>query len=151
VSLGSDDFFQFLIAYTFDVAMIVFERVYLDFMIEGGINWVSAILRFVVGNFKKIVPKYLRKERNVAADAAVAAADKTGMREIEGVAVEDAGADSVEPILIFVTTVCSDNVFAWYFPYVILLLMQYREEIWLPAHYGIRQNDMVIYLWFQVM
>jgi hypothetical protein len=148
VSLGSDDFFQFLIAYCLDVAMLVFERVYLDFMIEESTVLIKKSIGFVVKTLKKLVPKYMTKKGLTEDEQDLLDAQK---REIEGIAVDDGGADSVEPILIHITAVTSDTCLVFYFPYVIYLLMQYRAQIWLPGEYGIRQNDMVIYLWFQVM
>jgi hypothetical protein len=145
VSLGSDDFFDFLIAYSLDVAMLVFERVYLDYLIEEMTEMVKRVFRFCMNSIKKVVPKYLRKdseEEEVEVEAY--------KREIEGVAADDSGADSVEPILVFTCAVCSDTVLVFYFPYVIILLMLYRTELWLPGEYGIKDKDMGIYMYFQL-
>jgi hypothetical protein len=147
VSLGSDDFFQFLIAYCLDVAMLVWERVYLDYMIDVSTVWIKNFITFTAENLRKMVPAYMRRKAGMADPVAIEAS----RREIDGVAVEDEGADSVEPILIHVTAVSSDTVLSFYFPYVIFLLMQYRTQITLPSAYGIKQGDMVVYLWFQVI
>jgi len=145
VSLGSDDFFEFLIAYFLDVAMLVFERVYLDYIMEKITEGVKSCFSFCISTIKRFVPKYLRKD-NEDDDGQVEAYK----REIEGVAVDEGGADSVEPILVFTCAVCSDTVLVFYFPYVIILLMVYRNELWLPGEYGIRQQDMAIYWYFQL-
>merc|ERR1711988_511244 len=44
-----------------------------------------------------------------------------------------------------------DIVVLWYMPYFVYLFMQYRNQIGIPAIYGIRQSDMLIYMMFQIV
>merc|ERR1711988_1072565 len=44
-----------------------------------------------------------------------------------------------------------DIVVLWYMPYFVYLFMQYRNQIGIPAIYGMRQSDMLIYMMFQIV
>jgi hypothetical protein len=153
VTFGSPDFFAFLTAYFLGVAVGMFSRVYQSFYVDNIFDFVGSINSFIYRGLISLIPKYLlggpAKVDKAAAEDNKDEADFR-KREVEGVAESGEESESVEPILDYFSDVCSDTMILFYFPFFVLLLMQYRNEIQIPIIYGIRQSDMVIYLVFQV-
>jgi hypothetical protein len=72
------------------------------------------------------------------------------LKESEGIGKKDDTAESIEPIIESYNNTCMDNVNLFFFPYFVYLLMQYRQQIYLPILFSIRTSDMVIYLYYTI-
>jgi hypothetical protein len=60
-----------------------------------------------------------------------------------------AGEETVEPIMDSYNGYCGETLALLYQPYIIFLYYWYREELTIPTEiYGIKQADMVYYIWF---
>merc|ERR1711998_202836 len=98
-----------------------------------------------------VTPKYLHKNYWIKTYLVDEASESDfSKREVEGVVSNDDSSESVEPILGIYNVFCQDIVVLWYMPYFVYLFMQYRNQIGIPAIYGIRQSDMLIYM-FQIV
>ena len=60
-------------------------------------------------------------------------------------------AESVEPILTSFGSIANETQRLMYMPFILFLLIQYRNQIGLPVLYGIKQSDMIIYLTYQAV
>ena len=153
VTFGSPDFYSFLLSYFLGVAISMFSRVYQSFYLDnifGAIGWIMH--KLYVGA-KSLVPRYMLGGAPAAEKAKTEDADAEKdfrKREVEGVAEVGEDSESVEPILDYYCGTCSDTMILLYFPFFVYLLMQYRNELQIPELYGIKESDMVIYLYFQV-
>jgi len=152
VTFGAPDFLTFLLSYFFGVALALFQRIYQNYYLE----LIGSVFVFFYGlilrTAKKMVPRYIsgaaaqKKSDEITADQ-----KEFKKRDVEGVADNGETHESVEPILDYFTGVCGDSMLIYYFPFLVYLLMQYRVQIYLPIAYLIRQSDMVIYMFFQLM
>merc|ERR1711871_1187577 len=153
VTFGSPDFVQFLLAYFvgffIQVTARLYQDDYLDNVVFASIEMISKV---TIKLILFLTPKYLHKNywiKTYLVDEVVEA--DYSKREIEGVVSNDDSSESVEPILGIYNVFCQDIVVLWYMPYFVYLFMQYRNQIGIPAIYGIRQSDMLIYMMFQIV
>ena len=70
---------------------------------------------------------------------------------ISGIDASGENSESVEPILQSFGTIANETQRLLYMPFVLFLLIQYREQIGLPGLYNIKQSDMIIYLAYQAV
>jgi hypothetical protein len=148
VTFGAPDFLVFLFANFVEVFLLVFERVYLDVYIDEASANVRKLFNGIQSGIVKMIPKYLRSEDALKKEQAQAKHAER-KREVEGLA-DDSEADSVEPIVIAYGSTCCDTTIMFYMPFVVYLLLIYRNEVGLPDIYGIKVQDMRIYFYFQV-
>jgi hypothetical protein len=153
VTFGSPDFVQFLLAYFvgffIQVTARLFQDDYLDNVVFASIEVIQQVTIRVI---LFATPKYLHKNYWIRTYLVEEVEDKDfSKRDIEGVVSNDDASESVEPILGLYNVFCQDIVVLWYMPYFIYLFMQYRNQIGIPAIYGIRQSDMLIYMMFQIV
>ena len=103
---------------------------------------------------KSFLPKALVGSQNKKKAADEEEDEQVGLakgekREIEGIIAENA--DTVEPLLDSFGSYSCDMVSYYYTPFTTALLIFYREECGLPALYGIKEQDMSYYVYFQGM
>jgi len=100
------------------------------------------------------LPKYVIKNvpmlRKIDEDFKAAAA-KDKKREVEGVVSTGSSSESVEPILDALADLFSDEMLLYYMPFFVYIFIQFRTQCGVPANYAIRQSDMKIYMYFQVV
>lgn len=148
IAFGSPNFLAFILSNYVDFAIATFQRLFQKFYLDG----LGAIFEMVTERayaiVLSIIPKYMRGWEMFRQ----AEEDEKDFRKraVEGVALQDEENESVEPILDYFGGVSCDTVILWYFPFVVYLLMQYRQAIYIPISYGIRQSDMVIYMVYQL-
>merc|ERR1711988_1432779 len=151
VTFGSPDFVQFLLAYFVGFAIQVTARLYQDDYLDGIYAFVGAIIKGFTRIVLFLIPKYLHKNYYVKMISEEVNEKDYSKREVEGVVDTGDASESVEPILSVYNMFCTDIVVLWYMPYFVYLFMQYRNQIGIPAIYGIRQSDMLIYMFFQIV
>merc|ERR1711988_319866 len=151
VTFGSPDFVQFLLAYFVGFAIQVTARLYQDDYLDGIYAFVGAIIKGFTRIVLFLIPKYLHKNYYVKMISEEVDEKDFSKREVEGVVDTGDASESVEPILSVYNMFCTDIVVLWYMPYFVYLFMQYRNQIGIPAIYGIRQSDMLIYMMFQIV
>lgn len=148
VTFGASNFISFIVSYFFGYALSMLDRLYLDQILDYFISTSKSIANAVIGRVKAMIPKYLNKPTKSNAEGK----EVRKKREVEGIKEEEEEneADSVEPLLYALVKVGGDNFVLYFMPYMVYLLMQFRNEIGIPTLYGIRQSDMKIYLVNQI-
>jgi hypothetical protein len=144
VTLGAPDFVSFILSYFIELSLCALERVYVDPGLEAFIDFMSDLFEKIVEFLRGILPAFLVKKKKEAHDV------DFRKREIDDeLGGEDA--ETVEPILNAFGGVCEDTMALWYTPFLTWLLMQFRTQIGLPELYGIREQDMLYYLYFALV
>ena len=152
VTYGSPNFLSFLMSNYVGVGIQLVERVYLDAIMDSSYGFIENLLDFILKKAKSYLPKYLKekKEDDPKKKKVSKAVIEVKKREIDDVQEEETSGDSVEPIVASYTGVSVDTLLVFYTPFMVYLWMQYRNQIYIPLMYGIRQSDMLIYMMFQV-
>jgi hypothetical protein len=149
VTLGSADFADFLQAFAIEFALMIAERVYIGPLIGSIIDWIIESVEKLV----EWVRKSLRMRRTLTLEEEVMqeeakAEGKEKAREVD-IAVE--GGETVEPILDAFAGYACDTVALFYTPFLIGMLMVFRDELAIPDLYSIREQDMEYYLLFALI
>jgi hypothetical protein len=154
VTFGSPDLIQFILSDMVGLLMDCMSRIFLNTYI--GMAWSLGSTVFVT-SIKVLLfflPKYVIKNvpmlRKVDEDFKAAAA-KDKKREVEGVVSTGSSSESVEPILDALADLFSDEMLLYYMPFFVYIFIQFRTQCGVPANYAIRQSDMKIYMYFQVV
>lgn len=157
ITFGAPDFLSFILTNYIGTTMQVFEKVYMEDY-QGFIShYFGLLFGMVFSLVKAFLPKYIydsgKKEEGMSKEEEEKLKKK---REKEGVTGGDEGggedeeAESVEPIIEHFAGLTSDSFGVFSMPFIVYLLMQYRDEIGLAPGYGILQSDMAIYLVYQI-
>jgi hypothetical protein len=145
ITLGADDFVDFVLVYFVEMALLVVERVYIEPYLSQFLDWLGDAIDEAILYAKSKLPKYLQKgKKNVAPEV------DYRKRDVDD-EVGDDDAETVEPILDHFLNVCMDTLSMYYTVFLIYLLMLFREEIVLPSLYGIAEQDMLYYLYFSIV
>jgi len=147
VTLSANDFMDFLLSYIVELGFLILERMYTDpsqvIIIEKiAIIWKQCSFYFQCmwqeWN-KKIGISKLNHTLNIGSKGT----------EINEILPEKS--ETVEPILDSYGSYCCDTMSLLYTPYVIILLMAFRNEIGISSIYGIKEQDMEYYLLFALV
>jgi hypothetical protein len=150
VTLGADDFKDFLLSYFVEFGMLMVERVYID----PGTKALTDALKTMLAYIVRFIRQKLRIKKRTALEIEVfvlgeEASEAAKKREVEPVGDSS---ETVEPILDSFTVYATETLALFYMPFMICLLIQYREEIALPGeYYGIKRQHMEYYLWFSMV
>jgi len=154
VTFGSPDFIQFVLSDMVGLLMDSLTRCFLNSYIGIAYSVGSTVFVASIKILLFFLPKYVIKNvpmlRKIDEDFKASAA-KEKKREVEGVVSTGNSSESVEPILEALTEIFSDELLLYYMPFFVYLFIQFRNECGVPANYGIRQSDMKIYMFFQVV
>merc|ERR1711968_13549 len=148
VTLGSDDFMDFVLCFIVEFGMLLFERCFwdpgfgfiFDYAVEKGAE--------VIGIIKKKLKLKGKSKIEEQAEREKAAAEQMKNRDA---GVDYSTGDTVEPILGSFSGYSGDAFGMIYTTYYMYMFMVYREPIQLPVLYGIKNQDMLYYLMFGVV
>ena len=151
VTFGANDFKDFLLGYILDFGLILVQRVYFDTGLDAIFGFIGSIFTFVM-DFVKSIGHFFYKRTKRGKAAAIAALAAAALAAEEVVEEEEGeGEDSVEPIIDNYVGYSMDTLAMMYQPFLIILMMWFRNEMMLPVLYGIREQDMEYYLWFSII
>lgn len=147
VTLGADDFLDFVLCYFIETAIALAVRVFFDpymgmlqdFVIEKSVDlsiWMRRKLKIRQKTDAELTKEYTEK-----------ITDAKQNREVD----VGGGSDTVEPILSSYTGYCGDAIGYLLNPFIIVLFIWFREEMFLPEEYGIKLNEMQYYLVFALV
>ncbi|CAM9801782.1 unnamed protein product [Chrysoparadoxa australica] len=139
VTMGADDFQDFIVSFFVELNIMILERLYLDpAMKEAAKLW---------PRWRMILKRKFTSRRRMTREEK--ASEEMEWRRInEQIELESEG---VEPLLDSYF-VYSNEVLAMYcMPAVIALIMVFNSETQIPDLYGIRENEMVYYLAFSLV
>ena len=143
VTLSAVDFMDFLLSYIVEFGFLILERMYTDPYQSTILSWIQEKISrcFIYG--KKMMQKRAQLEKTSADQA-----DEANQPEERLV---DAGGETVEPIIDSYGSYCCDTLSLLYTPFIIVLLMVFRDETGIPTIYGIKEQDMEYYLLFALV
>ena len=156
ITFGAPDFLSFILTNYIATCLQVFEKVYMPDYLGAVSTYIGMVFSMIFRVIKIFIPKYIYdggdKDDKMSKEEEKKLKEK---REKEGVTGggdddEDEEAESVEPIIEHFADLTSDTFGAFSMPFIVYLLMQYRNEIGLAPGYGILQSDMAIYLVYQI-
>ncbi|CAM9243358.1 unnamed protein product, partial [Choristocarpus tenellus] len=145
--LGANDFVDFLLSNFVDLGLIMLFRVYIDPAMGDILRSIGLMYKAGKSGFINKIPAWLAVRLAVKQDKYV----DTNMLKKPDEDIAGEGGETVEPILDSFGGYSTDNLSTFYFPYIILLLMAFRDEVGLPSLYGIKEQDMEYYLWFSII
>lgn len=133
VTMGADNFMDFLVSYFIELVIIVVERIYMDpllkFVHAKGHLWFT---RFRI---------QMTKQRGL-----LKATNHLHMEIRELKEIQDA--KTIEPMLDSYAVFCNETMSLYLSPFVIAFIIIFNVETGIPANYGIRQRDLLYYLMF---
>eukprot|EP00941_MAST-03F_sp_MAST-3F-sp1_P005185 g5185.t1 len=144
---GADDFQDFLFCYFVEYGVLLFERVYMGVCIDFVYDNIAG---FFYSAYKVIRKLCNIKGKTKTEKLAEIAAKEEAARKNREVDV-GAGEETVEPIMDAYHGYCCETLGMCYQPFVIWLMMIFRDAFALPDLYGIRVNDMNYYMYFSVI
>ena len=149
VTLGANDFADFLLAYAIEYGLMIAERVYVGPGADAIQAWtVHTVYRikFAIVNFVKQRTRLsLKQEIDLEAQQA---------RELQQLLLKPKaieGEETVEPILSALGDYTSDLVALFFYPFLVGLLIVFRDDVKIPDLYNIRAQDIEFYLWFALV
>lgn len=146
VMFGASDFIDFLMGFIFDYFMAIFERVYFG-------PYFGQFMDFATGLILKIfifTRKMFRIKRRTAVEVEMLIEEKGEDARTNRDVPDVSGGDesTVEPILDYYNGYANETLSLFYGPFIIFILIWFREPIAIIENYGIRKNDMFIFLMF---
>lgn len=145
VTLSANDFMDFLLSYIVEFGFVIIERMYTDPYQGMALDWIydccSKLAVFLKAKATRIISKKANDE-----------APKNDAAETDGnLNVTAENSDTVEPILDSYGSYCCDTLSLFYTPYIIFILLVFRDETEIPILYSIKNSDMEYYLIFALV
>jgi hypothetical protein len=146
VMFGASDFIDFLMGYLLGYSMAIFERIYFGPYFGIVVEFLTSILTKMIVYTRKM----FRIKRRTAIEVEMLIEEKSEEartnRDVPDVAEGDNS--TVEPILDYYNGYAMETLALIYQPFIILILIWFREPIKIIENYGIRKADMYIFLLF---
>ena len=144
VTLSAVDFLDFLLSYVVGFGFLLLERMYIAPYQQDVLDWLSNRVTKVLVIIKSKLEAMLQRlglrqesETEPAKEKKSEAASQTGA--------------TVEPIIDSYGSYCSETLSLLYVPYIIILLMIFRDDLEISTRYGIKEKDMEYYAMFAVL
>ena len=148
VTFGADDFADFIQAFFIEFALLITERIYIGPGTGIVVDYcMEKLTQCAVWLRKKLK---LKRKLLIEAQAQKEGDDADAMKQRD-IDIDVEGGETVEPILDAFAGYANETLALFYQPFMIMLLMVFRAEIQIPDIYGIREQDMQFYLWFQIV
>jgi hypothetical protein len=138
VTLSAVDFIDFLLSYVVGFGFLLLERMYITPYQGDVLDWLGDTTARILKSVQLLLEKYgvIRGEVNSSTHKPLVPSQTEG---------------TVEPIIDSYGSYCLETLALLYVPYVIVLLMIFRDDIELPIRYGIKEQDMEYYALFAVL
>ena len=148
VTLGSDNFLDFILCFIVEFGMLLFERCFWDpgfgMFFEVLTEKMAELLAFIKKKLK------LKGKSKIEEQAAREAAAAEQMKNRDA-GVDYSTGDTVEPILGSFSGYSGDAFGVVYTSIYMIMFIWFREPIQLPILYGIKIQDMLYYFAFGVV
>lgn len=149
ITLGSEDFADFLLAYSIEFGLMLLERTYIGPLIDFLIDFISETTATVMD----WVRGQIRAFRRATLEEELLAEEQRARRMVKNREVEIPveGQNTVEPLLDAFAGYSMDTLALYYSPVIIFMFIFFRQEMEIPDLYSIREQDMRYYLWFALI
>ena len=144
VTLSANDFLDFLLSYIIGFGFLILERMYISPSLSNTITWIIETIACLYHRTNKflhvIYTAIIRKDKKVT-------------EKVKKLSINDAlkNEGTVEPIIDSYAGYCLETLSLLYLPFVIVLLMIFRNDTEMPTRYGIKEQDMEYYVLFAMI
>ena len=138
VTMSANDFMDFLLSYIVGFGFLLLERMYIGPLLSGVLNWSYNTISAMTQSVKKLVPPILLGDQNDSPD------DTNSEAVLEN-------EETLEPLLGSYTSYSCDVLSLLYFPFIMVVIMIFREEAEMMKLYNIKESDMEYYLLFALV
>lgn len=140
VTLSAVDFLDFLLSYVVGFGFLLLERMYISPYQGNALDWLRAKASSTLKNLYLLLQKYGIHQGKVDSESSIK--KQVAYSQADG---------TVEPIIDSYGSYCLETLSLLYVPYVIALLMIFRDDIEMPTRYGIKEQDMEYYALFAML
>ena len=174
VTLSANDFVDFLLSHIVGFGFVLVDRIYIGPLQGEFMSRVSTKVTAKASQIKSRIKSRLKGDQtnkvatvgiwNGASPESSGAAGNvgpgggalspgaaSGITSSSTDANANANAQTVEPIIDSYCSYCCDTLSLLYAPYMILLLIMFRDETEMAAIYGIKEQDMEYYILFALL
>ena len=143
-TLSANDFMDFLLSYIVGFGYLLLDRMYISPYQSDVLSWCGGMITSVAERMKVFTTAlYQRYIKGHDDDKIVWSVLKPKNTDRQG--------GTVEPIIDSYGSYCLDTLSLLYAPYVIALLMIFRDDTEIPTRYGIKEQDMEHYATFALI
>jgi len=147
VTLGADDFLDFVLCYFIETSIGLAVRVFFD-------PYMGRLQDLVVDKVVELsiyARTKLRIKQKTDAELTKEYSDKISWAKRNRRVDVGGGSDTVEPILGSYTAYSGDAMGYLLNPFILVIFIWFRDEMFLPEEYGIKLNEMQYYLVFSLV
>jgi hypothetical protein len=139
ITLSAVDFIDFLLSYIVGFGFMLLERMYISPYLSTVIDWLHG-MAFECSYFaKRLLFKYFSSLNKI---------ENHGTKQAQN---SQKQGGTIEPIINSYGSYCLETFSLLYSPYIIILLMLFRDEIEMPTRYGIKEQDLEYYALFAIL
>jgi hypothetical protein len=140
VTMSANDFMDFLLSYIVGFGFLILERMYIGPLLSSILNWSYNSFIAITKSARNLLPPILWGDQN---DSSSNDADYASIRE--------ENEETLEPLLSSYTSYSCDMLSLLYFPFIMIVIMIFRDEVEMMKLYNIKESDMEYYLLFALV
>lgn len=135
VTMSATDFMDFLLSHIVGFGFLIIGRMYRGPLQADVIEWVRGVLISIIRHFKVSLRRIL-------------GGSQIDFPAISAEVLPKENNQTVEPLLGSYASCSSDTLSLLYTPYIMIVLMVFRDEVEVTKLYGIKEDDMEYYVLF---
>jgi len=140
VTMSANDFMDFLLSYIVGFGFLILERMYIGPLLSSILNWSYNSLSAMAKCARNLLPPILWGDQN-----------DSSSNDTDSVSVREENGETLEPLLGSYTSYSCDMLSLLYFPFIMVVIMIFREEAEMMKLYNIKESDMEYYLLFALV
>ena len=133
VTMSANDFMDFLLSYVVGFGFLLLERMYVGPLQSDVTGWLSGLVHSTITNV-----------------SAVFGGGRQDKKTDDALVPVDENNETIEPLLGSYASYSCDTLSLLYTPFLMLVIMAFREEAEITKLYGIKEADMEYYVLFAV-
>jgi hypothetical protein len=137
ITMSANDFMDFLLSYIVGFGFLILERMYIGPLQGSILSWTSNLFFAMAKSAQNLLPSFLRHDDD---------ADNTNQ-----VSVHEENEETLEPLLVSFASYSCDTLSLLYFPFIMVVIMIFRDEAEMMKLYNIKESDMEYYLLFALV
>ena len=140
VTMSANDFMDFLLSYIVGFGFLLLERMYIGPLLPNILDWFSETFSALAKYTRRLIPTRILNDQN-----------DHSASESDSVAVYESNEETLEPLLGNYASYSSELLSLMYFPFIMVVIMIFREEAEMMKLYNIKESDMEYYLLFALV
>jgi len=139
VTMSANDFMDFLLSYIVGFGFLIIERMYVGPLQAEVFGWMHDVFTSGIERLQASYPSIFGGD-----------GEKTTMSSSEDALVPDENNETVEPLIGSYASYSCDTLSLLYTPFIMVVIMVFRDEAEITKLYGIKEADMEYYVLFAV-